>query len=413
MPPLTAYAVMRLGRVRLLPYFMPGDPAMGDAVRGLAGEAPRGPARQPRPGGGRARPRGRGLCDGGARGDRAARASHRRHVAAPADPGRGRADRGGVSPTLSQPMPALTPPPGGEDDAEAHGRTPMKLATLRNGSPDGRLVVVSRDLTRCSDARHIAPTLQAALDAWATAAPQLELIARGIEAGAQPIERFHERDALRAPAPRPRRRQPDRRTPRHDRASATTRPPSPPASPRSSARCRRAPTRPPPAPPSAWSCSRASSPPAEPARGLTAFSPVAVTPDETGPGLLVVELNGAPFSRTASGADAAALVAAARAACRRRPRRPGTGPRPAGQHPAPPRRQRPHRDARRRRPLDLRRHRARRTLTPRPTASSRISAPWPATAPGRTTGCSRPARGSTPQPSPPRASASSPRSAAR
>ena len=72
----------------------------------------------------------------------------------------------------------------------------MKLATLRNGSRDGRLVVVSRDLTRCSDARHIAPTLQAALDAWATAAPQLELIARGIEGGAQPVERFHERDAL-------------------------------------------------------------------------------------------------------------------------------------------------------------------------------------------------------------------------
>ena len=87
----------------------------------------------------------------------------------------------------------------------------MKLATLRDGSRDGRLVVVSRDLTRCSDARHIAPTLQAALDDWATAAPQLELIARGIEGGAQPVERFHERDALVAAALRPRRRQPVRR----------------------------------------------------------------------------------------------------------------------------------------------------------------------------------------------------------
>lgn len=37
LPPLTAYAVIRVGRVKLLPYFMPGDPAMGDAVRGLAG----------------------------------------------------------------------------------------------------------------------------------------------------------------------------------------------------------------------------------------------------------------------------------------------------------------------------------------------------------------------------------------
>lgn len=38
LPPLTAYAVMQLGKVKLLPYFMPGDPAMGDAVRGLAGK---------------------------------------------------------------------------------------------------------------------------------------------------------------------------------------------------------------------------------------------------------------------------------------------------------------------------------------------------------------------------------------
>jgi ribulose-5-phosphate 4-epimerase/fuculose-1-phosphate aldolase len=38
LPPLTAYSVMRLGKVKLLPYFMPGDPAMGEAVRGLAGK---------------------------------------------------------------------------------------------------------------------------------------------------------------------------------------------------------------------------------------------------------------------------------------------------------------------------------------------------------------------------------------
>jgi len=35
--PLTAYSIMRLGKVKLLPYFRPGDPAMGEAVRGLAG----------------------------------------------------------------------------------------------------------------------------------------------------------------------------------------------------------------------------------------------------------------------------------------------------------------------------------------------------------------------------------------
>lgn len=36
-PPLTAYSVMRLGKVKLLPYYRPGDPMMGEAVRGLAG----------------------------------------------------------------------------------------------------------------------------------------------------------------------------------------------------------------------------------------------------------------------------------------------------------------------------------------------------------------------------------------
>jgi len=37
LPPLTPYGIMKLGRVKLLPFFMPGDPAMGEAVRGLAG----------------------------------------------------------------------------------------------------------------------------------------------------------------------------------------------------------------------------------------------------------------------------------------------------------------------------------------------------------------------------------------
>ncbi|MBZ9896131.1 aldolase [Mesorhizobium sp. BR1-1-6] len=36
--PLTAYSIMRLGKVKLLPYIRPGDPAMGDAMRGLAGK---------------------------------------------------------------------------------------------------------------------------------------------------------------------------------------------------------------------------------------------------------------------------------------------------------------------------------------------------------------------------------------
>ena len=38
LPTLTPYAIMRVGKVKLLPFFLPGDPAMGDAVRGLAGK---------------------------------------------------------------------------------------------------------------------------------------------------------------------------------------------------------------------------------------------------------------------------------------------------------------------------------------------------------------------------------------
>ncbi len=37
-PPLTPYSLIQLGRVKLLPFFVPGDAAMGDAVRSLAGK---------------------------------------------------------------------------------------------------------------------------------------------------------------------------------------------------------------------------------------------------------------------------------------------------------------------------------------------------------------------------------------
>ena len=59
----------------------------------------------------------------------------------------------------------------------------MKLASLKGGR-DGRLVVVSRDLSRCADASAVAPTLQAALDDWAAAAPRLTELSDALEAGA-------------------------------------------------------------------------------------------------------------------------------------------------------------------------------------------------------------------------------------
>jgi len=77
----------------------------------------------------------------------------------------------------------------------------MKLATLKDSTRDGRLVVVSRDLTRCTEVGHISRTLQAALDDWEHVGPRLQQIAEGIETGAQPTIRFHEHDAT-SPLPR-------------------------------------------------------------------------------------------------------------------------------------------------------------------------------------------------------------------
>ncbi|MEM9740189.1 MAG: fumarylacetoacetate hydrolase family protein [Pseudomonadota bacterium] len=77
----------------------------------------------------------------------------------------------------------------------------MKLATLKNGARDGRLVVVSKDLTRCTDAARIVPTLQAALDNWEAVAPRLARMAEGVELGSVPTFRFHESEC-ESPLPR-------------------------------------------------------------------------------------------------------------------------------------------------------------------------------------------------------------------
>ena len=77
----------------------------------------------------------------------------------------------------------------------------MKLATLKNGSRDGKLVVVSRDLTRFTDASFLTSTLQAALDDWQRVAPHLAAIAESLETGSVPSMRFHEHDA-HSPLPR-------------------------------------------------------------------------------------------------------------------------------------------------------------------------------------------------------------------
>jgi fumarylacetoacetate (FAA) hydrolase len=52
----------------------------------------------------------------------------------------------------------------------------VKLATLKHGGRDGTLVVVSRDLVRCQTVSEIAPTLQQALDNWEEVVAELERV---------------------------------------------------------------------------------------------------------------------------------------------------------------------------------------------------------------------------------------------
>jgi fumarylacetoacetate (FAA) hydrolase len=59
----------------------------------------------------------------------------------------------------------------------------MKLATLKDGTRDGRLLVVSTDLTRAVEAGAIAATLQAALDDWSRVAPSLANVYAELNAG--------------------------------------------------------------------------------------------------------------------------------------------------------------------------------------------------------------------------------------
>lgn len=60
----------------------------------------------------------------------------------------------------------------------------MKLATLKHGGRDGTLVVVDRTLARCQPVPGIAPTLQAALDDWDRVAPQLAEVYDALNHGA-------------------------------------------------------------------------------------------------------------------------------------------------------------------------------------------------------------------------------------
>ena len=78
----------------------------------------------------------------------------------------------------------------------------MKLATLKDGTRDGTLIVVSRDLKHAIKADDIAPTLQAALDDWDYASPQL--IDRYDALNRAPGDRAFEFDPRQCASPLPR-----------------------------------------------------------------------------------------------------------------------------------------------------------------------------------------------------------------
>ena len=78
----------------------------------------------------------------------------------------------------------------------------MKLATLKDATRDGSLIVVSRDLARAAPATAIAPTLQAALDDWQTLAPPLTELALALEQGTVEGEFPFDADKVESPLPR-------------------------------------------------------------------------------------------------------------------------------------------------------------------------------------------------------------------
>lgn len=78
----------------------------------------------------------------------------------------------------------------------------MKLATRRNGTRDGELIVVNRALTRAAAVADIAPTLQAALDDWSRTGPALANVAATLEGGKGRNAFDFDARACTAPLPR-------------------------------------------------------------------------------------------------------------------------------------------------------------------------------------------------------------------
>jgi fumarylacetoacetate (FAA) hydrolase len=74
-------------------------------------------------------------------------------------------------------------PVGDAGQSRSARRIPVKLATLKDGTKDGKLLVVSKDLTRAVIAVSVAPTLQQAIETWPTSEPKLQSLYADINAG--------------------------------------------------------------------------------------------------------------------------------------------------------------------------------------------------------------------------------------
>ena len=78
----------------------------------------------------------------------------------------------------------------------------MKLATLKDGSRDGTLIIVSHELTQAVSANSIARTMQAALEDWENIVPQLQKLAPELNAGTAQGAFAFDPKAAAAPLPR-------------------------------------------------------------------------------------------------------------------------------------------------------------------------------------------------------------------
>ena len=78
----------------------------------------------------------------------------------------------------------------------------MKLATYKNDTRDGSLMVVSRDLKTCISASDIAPTLQIAIENWKELSPKLEAIYEQLNNETIPNSNEFDQSRCHSPLPR-------------------------------------------------------------------------------------------------------------------------------------------------------------------------------------------------------------------